>query len=60
MVLNVNTSITVEGGSQGPEADRELAEHLGRQVEQAVDAAVARNLRQQMRAGNMLNPVAGR
>jgi TP901 family phage tail tape measure protein len=57
MVLNVNTSVTVEGGSQGPEADRDLATRLGRQVEQAVDAAVARNLRQQLRAGNMLNPV---
>lgn len=60
MVLNVNTSITVEGGSQGQAADRDLAERLGRQVEQAVDAAVARNLRQQLRAGNMLNPITGR
>jgi len=39
---------------------RSIAERLGRQVEQAVDAAVARNLRQQLRAGNMLNPITSR
>jgi phage-related minor tail protein len=59
MVLNVNTSITVEGGSQGHAADQLLAQQLGRQVEAAVDQAVARNLRQQLRPGNMLNPVSG-
>lgn len=56
-VIQVNTSINVEGGSRGQEADRDLANRIGREVEEAVNAAVMKNLRQQMRPGNMLNPL---
>jgi len=48
-------TITVEGGSRGEQADAELANKIGRQVEQQVRAIVGSELRTQQRPGGMLN-----
>lgn len=56
-VINAPITITVEGGSRGEEADSDLAQRIGREVEAAIDSRITRTLGQQMRPGNMLNPV---
>lgn len=50
--INVN----VEGGSRGEDADRELAGRIGLEIEQALDARIGQQIRQQLKPGNLLNP----
>lgn len=48
------TNVTIEGGSRGEEADREMAARVGKQVEGAMRGLVTQELRTQMRPGGML------
>jgi hypothetical protein len=53
-VVHAPISINVQGGSQGPQADADLAAQIGRHVEGAVRGVVAKELRTQMRPGGIL------
>jgi hypothetical protein len=54
--IHAPISITVEGGSRGPEADTELANRIGRQLRDTVRAEIGGELRKQMRPGGLLSP----
>ncbi len=56
MSVHIETNVSVEGGSQGGEADGELAQRIGQAVEGRVTQIVDRRLMQQMKNGGMLNP----
>jgi phage-related minor tail protein len=47
-------NITVEGGSRGDEADRELAGRIGREVQNTLRAALGQEIHNQMRPGGLL------
>jgi hypothetical protein len=47
-------NVSVEGGSKGAEADREMGERVSRQVETVMRRIVADELMTQMRPGGML------
>lgn len=56
-VITVAPNINIEGGSQGPEADEELARKITGELEQMTRAVVVSELRMQMRPGGMVNNV---
>lgn len=57
MNVTIAPTITIEGGSQGPEADEALAKRITREMEQMTRQVVVSEMRQQMRPGGMVNNV---
>ena len=55
--ITVAPTINIEGGSQGPEADEELARKITREMEEMTRAVVVSEMRMQMRPGGMVNNV---
>jgi hypothetical protein len=47
-------NVKVEGGSRGPQADRELGAQIATQVEASMRRVVVSELREQMRPGGIL------
>jgi tape measure domain-containing protein len=56
--VSINSPITVNvaGGSQGPAADRDLADRVSSQVRNVVRQLFTEEMRTQMRPGGILNP----
>lgn len=48
-------TVSVEGGSNDPDADKEMGERVGKQVESVMRRIVADELMTQMRPGGMMS-----
>jgi len=53
--ITINAPITVEGSAGTPEQNADLAERMGKQLEQTVRGVVADEMRKATRPGNVLN-----
>jgi len=60
VVFAPRTSVSVQGGSSGDQqADQRLAEQIGRELDEIMNAKMAEFMQEQQRPGNMLNPGYG-